>query len=144
MPSAPATKKVTTKKAPCSLCHQVVEELKYHYDICGPCHESNEAELTESQDEDDAYDSDEDCHSEWVEGDIKDHANVYPSQGRPVEELSDDEEDVFQSDEEQDDEAIAEALCQLKRSNADSSKLKVSIISSQETSNQNGKSRSQQ
>jgi len=27
-------------KTPCSLCHQVVEELKYHYDICEPCHQS--------------------------------------------------------------------------------------------------------
>lgn len=50
--SAPRTKKViTAKKGPCSLCHQVVTELKYHYDICGPCHDSNETELTQSQDE---------------------------------------------------------------------------------------------
>lgn len=53
--SAPKTKKVQTKKAPCSLCHQVVTELKYHYDICGPCHDANEAELTESNDEDSGW-----------------------------------------------------------------------------------------
>lgn len=28
----------------CSLCHQICEELKYHYDICEPCHQ-NEAEV---------------------------------------------------------------------------------------------------
>jgi len=29
----------------CSLCHQVCEELKYHYDICEPCHQSEEDPL---------------------------------------------------------------------------------------------------
>jgi len=29
---------------PCSLCHQVVNEIKYHYDICEPCHQE-EAEF---------------------------------------------------------------------------------------------------
>lgn len=24
-------------KTPCSLCHQVVNEIRYHYDICSPC-----------------------------------------------------------------------------------------------------------
>lgn len=34
--------KPKVNKTPCSLCHQVVEELKYHYDICEPCHQKEE------------------------------------------------------------------------------------------------------
>lgn len=55
-------------KTPCSLCHQVVEELKYHYDICEPCHQneaqfdmdvlSNENELEQSSDDYDESDLD--------------------------------------------------------------------------------------
>lgn len=36
----PATKKVN--KTPCSLCHKVVQELTYHYDICEPCHQNGD------------------------------------------------------------------------------------------------------
>lgn len=32
---------VTCKTGACSLCHSVAE-LKYHYDICEPCHQSEE------------------------------------------------------------------------------------------------------
>lgn len=31
--------KSVRNKTPCSLCHQVVEELKFHYDLCEPCHQ---------------------------------------------------------------------------------------------------------
>lgn len=46
--------KPKVNKTPCSLCHQVVEELKYHYDICEPCHQKEEEE------------SDMDVHSQDV------------------------------------------------------------------------------
>lgn len=63
-------------KIPCSLCHQVVQELKYHYDICEPCHqdfENGEDDLPspseESSNEDDMDEhltSDEDLPTEVV------------------------------------------------------------------------------
>lgn len=53
----PVTKKVN--KTPCSLCHKVVQELKYHYDICEECHR-DEAELSDASIElsDSEYESD--------------------------------------------------------------------------------------
>lgn len=39
-------------KGPCSLCHQVVQELKYHYDICEPCHRVVEIVHTDGLEED--------------------------------------------------------------------------------------------
>lgn len=52
----PVTKKVN--KTPCSLCHRVVEELKYHYDICEPCHDVKEQDSqpeTSDIESDDGY-----------------------------------------------------------------------------------------
>lgn len=45
--------KPKTYKGPCSLCHKVVEELKYHYDICEPCHQDF---INDSADDLDDYD----------------------------------------------------------------------------------------
>lgn len=39
----PSMPKVKSKKETCSLCHMVVEETKYHYDICEPCHQNEDA-----------------------------------------------------------------------------------------------------
>lgn len=55
-------------KTPCSLCHKVVEELKFHYDICEPCHqdfvnaEPEESDMEEPESEED-YCSDDDVMS---------------------------------------------------------------------------------
>lgn len=65
--------KPKVNKIPCSLCHQVVEELKYHYDICEPCHqkEQEESDMDEEPSEsldlsnDDLdYDEDSDASTE--------------------------------------------------------------------------------
>lgn len=48
----PITKKIN--KTPCSLCHQVVEELKYHYDICEPCHQNGDVFQREHQTDDES------------------------------------------------------------------------------------------
>lgn len=54
MPVKPAI-----NKRPCSLCHRVVEELRYHYDICEPCHQDfrepgeEHSEVEDSDSEDD-------------------------------------------------------------------------------------------
>lgn len=56
------------RKQACSLCHELVEELKYHYDICSPCHQ----DVTITRDvhddtSDEDYQSDDDTVS--VHGD---------------------------------------------------------------------------
>jgi len=93
--SAPKTKKVSSKKLPCSLCHKVVEELQYHYDICGPCHDSNEEELTQSQD--DPFSDVENASQEPV----RDHI---------VLDVNESEDDDVWSEEENDEEDIAKAV----------------------------------
>lgn len=49
-------KKVAFKKIPCSLCHRVVEELKYHYDICEECHDSPQSQTDSEAEADEIKD----------------------------------------------------------------------------------------
>lgn len=58
-PGMPGPQRKPVRKAPCSLCHKLVEELQYHYDICEPCHQDIVA--------DDPYGADDD-ESDFVEG----------------------------------------------------------------------------
>lgn len=44
-------RKHQVNKTPCSLCHQVVEELKYHYDICEPCHQNDMESGSDTEEE---------------------------------------------------------------------------------------------
>jgi len=124
---------------PCSLCHQLTE-LKYHYDICEPCHQENEEADTDVEEDDDAWEGD--SVMELDEDDIKDH---HPGNGSHLrvtvpEELSDFDEEDTDSDDESVEEVVTAALTKLKRSNASCLKPKASSTSSHATSNQNSKS----
>lgn len=59
---------VKKNKTPCSLCHQVVEELKYHYDICEPCHAHSVVDSYPDDDsdldDDDLAQEDDGCRSD--------------------------------------------------------------------------------
>jgi len=80
--------KPKVNKLPCSLCHQVVEELKYHYDICEPCHQKEE------------HESDMDVESTDDEVSINDH-------GRPLDsDLEDDDSDDVLSSQENDEHVL--------------------------------------
>lgn len=63
--------KSVSRKGACSICHEVVQELKYHYDLCEPCHQDFVADEKEddmaaeypSESEELDYSSDDDVSS---------------------------------------------------------------------------------
>jgi len=82
-------------KTPCSLCHQVVEELKYHYDICEPCHQND-------------MDG-----SDMEEASTDEEPNTVSSNGGGPADLEDQdsqESDGWESCEEKDDDVIQESV----------------------------------
>lgn len=94
---APCKPKVN--KTPCSLCHQVVEELKYHYDICEECHLSTED------------------GSDTEEVSISEERDMGSSSGRPADFDLDSDEDVsddVNSEEESDDILIEDVVAKRK------------------------------
>lgn len=68
--------KSTSRRTPCSICHKVAEELKFHYDICEPCHldfvgePGEEDDLDYSDDDDSVMEEDVELPSD---DDINDH-----------------------------------------------------------------------
>lgn len=95
---AVAAPKSKTPKRPCSLCHQVVEELKYHYDICEPCHQ-------DMDEEEDSVGSRSE-HSANQNGEPADY-------GSDSEGWEEDSDDVL-SEEEKDDDVIQDAVVRIK------------------------------
>lgn len=81
-------------KKPCSMCHRLVEELRYHYDICEPCHadflgEESESEGYSDSATNDGIDSQSDMESDFEEEEPDEDT---PNGGVEVEVVEGDEE----------------------------------------------------